>query len=88
MFDLTQMDVFRESDVILTVKTGHDPNKVLETLGQLNKAGLEVYAFSDRGDHKQYLLVPDIEVLRERNLESCRNSLAGVFDGAAKSTVP
>lgn len=85
MFDLAKADIFRDCDILLTVKAEMAPAKLQVVLDEFEKIGMNVYAFSDRGDHKQYVLVPDIEALREQHHESCRNSLAGVFD--AKSPV-
>lgn len=92
MFDLTKAnDIFRDSDIILTIRPGIDDEKFKLCLDMLEKAGMEVHAYSDRGDHRQYLLVPDRAELQERIHESCRNSMGTIFGDKLKQlagTVP
>lgn len=81
MFDLAKMDVFRDSDIILTVKPGHDAERLKLYLDAFEKLGMEVHAYSDRTDHVQYMLVPDRPALIEQLHQSCRNSLGGIHLG-------
>lgn len=80
MFDLTKAnDIFRDTDMVISVRPGIDDEKFKLCLDLLEKAGMEVHAYSDRGDHRQYLLVPDREVLQEQLYESCRNSMGTIL---------
>jgi len=89
MFNLVEMDVFRETDIILTVKTTHCDERLQLYLEKLKELGMEVHAYSDRGDHRQYLLVPDRDKLHEQLLQSCRNSAGSLFpDAIIKTPVP
>lgn len=85
MFNLVKADTFRDCDIILTVKPDMEPTKLQTVLEELSKIGMNVYAYSNREDHKQYMLVPDIEKLREQHQESCRNSLAMVLDASPRT---
>lgn len=79
MFDLAKTDVFRDGDIILTIRPGHDPERLEQYMEAFKALGMEVHAYSDRGDHRQYMLVPDREALMEIHRESCRNSAGSIF---------
>uniref|UniRef100_A0AB39CCL3 Uncharacterized protein n=1 Tax=Pseudomonas phage RVTF4 TaxID=3236931 RepID=A0AB39CCL3_9VIRU len=88
MFDLSKADLFRDSDIIITVKTEHCDERLKVYLDKFKELGMEVHAYSDRGCHRQYMLVPDREALQEQLHASCRNSAGGIFpDEFAKGLI-
>ncbi|WDS62105.1 hypothetical protein [Pseudomonas phage D6] len=84
MFDLSTVDVFRPGDVVVTFRK--DDNDTVKKYIEIMKAqGMEIWAYSDRGDHMQYLLVPDIEERKAASLASDQNSASGLFSEEAKN---
>lgn len=86
MFDLSTIDTFRPGDVVVTFRKDDKvtEKKFLETM---HEQGMEVWAYSDRGDHLQYLLVPDIEERRAVAQASDRNSASGMFSEEAVTEI-
>jgi hypothetical protein len=80
VIDLATNDTFRPGDVLCSFRK--DDKETETKFMELMKAqGMEVWAFSDRGDYFQYLLVPDAEARRIVALNSDRNSLGWVAIG-------
>lgn len=84
MFDLATADIFRDTDLIISVRRNHDEERLKLYLDTFEALGLQPHAYSDRGEYLQYLLVPDREELLERIHQSCRNSLGSISLGELK----
>lgn len=83
MIDLATIDTFRPGDVLCSFRKD-DKETETKFMNLMKEQGMAVWAFSDRGEYFQYLLVPDAEQRKEIALASDRNSLGFMLPPAEK----
>lgn len=86
MFDLSTIDVFKAGDVLCSFRKG-DETTANTFLDLMKSKGMEIWAFSDRGEYVQYLLVPDIAMRRAIAIASDQNSAGGLIGGDLKDLI-
>jgi len=83
VFDLAAVDIFRPGDVVCSFRK--DDNETVKKFAEvMQQQGMEIWAYSDRGEYYQYLFVPDAEARRAVALASDQNSLAGIIPPPAQ----